>query len=108
MVRVIGEDKLAELKDEAFVMRGSKSGKPCKSGQEHDVHGDPVVCVTCGVPLRAPIWGEITTKDLDVLELDSTVYNIEIVQKCPNGHLNRMIYADNLSDETLMMTEKTE
>lgn len=97
-VKVIDEDKLQKL--------GKIGG--AKVGQEHDVHGKPVVCMVCGAELRRPNWGKITTKDLDVLELDETIYNIEIVQKCPNGHLNRMVYADNLSDETLMTVEKTE
>jgi len=98
MVKVIGEDKLQKL--------GKIGG--AKVGQEYDVQGKLVVCVTCAVELRQPQWGKITTEDLDVLELENSVYNIEIVQRCPNGHLNRMIYADNLSDETLMIVEKTE
>lgn len=74
-----------------------------------DVEGNVAKCLACETPLKRVRWSGITTKDLDVLELDRTVYNLEVVQKCEKcGHLNRMVYADNLSDETLMKIEKAE
>ncbi len=66
-------------------------------------------CWKCYEPLKAPNWQLITTEDLDVIELEKTIFTLEIVQRCEFcQHLNRMIYANNLGDETWMGTEKIE
>lgn len=63
-------------------------------------------CVVCKASLLRPKFSVIKTEDIDSLDLDDTLFTIEIVQQCKNGHLNRMVYAANLTDESLMCVQQ--